>query len=381
MYCQSRVEIVVGDPAGAAHLARAARRFGCRGLVTVADEAVVANGYVDRMVSPLTESDGVIVHIVPPAEPTATSVDTIADVVRTADQPLVVAVGGGTALDTGKLAAAIAGANRSVAAYTLGARPLPRGRPVVAIPSTAGTGSEVTRTCILTDHCGRKAWVWGEELLPRLVVLDPVATATMPPHITAATGLDAFVHAVEALTGRRSATLDPGPGRQAVRMVLDHLPRAVAHGDDLDARRGMQQAAMQAGVAIDGGGTGIAHAIGHALGTLAHVPHGVAVAVGLAAALAWNIEGARGAFAPVAAAAGRSAAELPDLYAELLDACRFPAVIGRVGPLAVAVDQLATTMATAENRPMVDNNCRPTDDRDRVVLAARTLAVWDELLS
>ena len=138
----------------------------------------------------------------------------------------------------------------------------------------------------------RKVWTWGDALLPDLIVLDPEATATMPPVVTTRTGLDAFVHALEAVTGQRRDQRPPEPALAAVELVRDHLPYAVADGSDLRARAAMQEAAYLAGTAIDGCGTGIAHAIGHALGSLHHVPHGVAVAVGLEAALAWNVEGA-----------------------------------------------------------------------------------------
>ena len=174
----------------------------------------------------------------------------------------------------------------------------------------------------------------------------------MPPHVTAATGLDAFVHAVEAVTGRRCNSLVAAPALHAIRLVLDHLPSAVDDGADLAARQAMQEAALLAGMAIDGGGTGIAHSIGHALGTLAHVPHGVAVAVGLAAALPWNVAGQPDAFDAVARSVGRPAGELADVYAELLAAVRFPAVVQRVGPLHVTAEELAETMVAEENLPM-----------------------------
>ena len=135
---------------------------------------------------------------------------------------------------------------------------------------------------------------------------------------------------------------------------------------------------MLAGTAIDGGGTGIAHAIGHALGTLGHVPHGVAVAAGLRAALEWNIAGSDGAYAPVAAALGCSVADVPARVDQLLDECRFAAVVRRVGPLEVDADSLAAAMIADENRPMYGNNCRLASDDDRRLLAERTLRRWAE---
>jgi alcohol dehydrogenase class IV len=250
--------------------------------------------------------------------------------------------------------------------------------PVVAVPTTAGTGAEVTRTCVLTDGDGRKVWTWGDEMVPRLIVLDPAAVATMPAHVAAASGLDALVHAVEALTGRRTNPLVATSAVPAIRLAVEHLP-AAACAADVDARHRMQQAALLAGRAIDAGGTGIAHAIGHALGTLAGVPHGVAVAVGLAAALPWNLAGAPGAYEPVGAALGRRISELPDFYAGLLVAAGFPAAVRRIGELPVSTPDLAAAMVAEENVPMYVNNCRLAGDAERAALAASTLRAWAEL--
>ena len=336
-------------------------------------------GYAARVQDALGSLDDCRLHIVLGGEPTSQSVDDAADVVRDAGSPVVVGIGGGSALDTAKQAAAVAGGPFGVGHYALGANALPVGAPVVAIPTTAGTGSEVTRTCVLTDQNGRKVWIWGDELLPRLVLLDPTATATLPPHITAATGLDAFVHAVEAVSGRRSSTAVATSALRAIRLVLDHLPAAVADGSDLDVRLAMQEAALLAGLAIDDGGTGIAHSIGHALGTLAHVPHGVSVAVGLGAAIDWNIDGAPESFASVAGVVGVPVTALGDVYRTLLEASGFSLALVGVGPLSVDPADLAETMVAVENRPMYDNNCRLADDGERLALARSTLHVWDEM--
>jgi alcohol dehydrogenase class IV len=349
--------------------------------VIVADEAVVATGYVARVVTGLG-ARRVEIHVVPPGEPSVRSVDEAAAAVRAAGPAVVVVgVGGGSALDTAKLAAvaAVPVGQVSVAGYVLGARPLPRGVPVVAVPTTAGTGSEVTRTCVVSDDAGRKVWMWGDELLPELVLLDPAATVTMPAHVTSASGLDAFVHAIEAASGRRANPLVTAPALEALRLVLDHLPAAVAGGEDLEVRQAMQEAALLAGLAIDAGGTGIAHAIGHALGTLAHVPHGVAVALGLGASLPWSVAGAPGAYRTVAASLGRPVEAIPDAYAALVAQAGLPSAVRRVGPLPVSVDELADTMTGKENLPMLTNSSRVPTDAERTLLAEATLALWDEL--
>ena len=271
-----------------------------------------------------------------------------------------IGVGGGSALDTAKQAAVVAAAAMGVEHYALGANPLPGHRPMIAIPTTAGTGAEVTRTCIVTDRAGRKVWTWGDELLPDLVVLDPASTVTMPAHVTAATGLDAFVHALEAVSGRRShrARDRSGTARPAARRsTTSRSPSPIP--TDLDARQAMQEAALLAGLAIDGGGTGIAHSIGHALGTLAHVPHGVAVAIGLAAALDWNVAGAPEAYTSAGGRARPSGRRAPGPARRAPGGGRVvDRAIRRLPELELEPDQLAAAMVAEENLPMYRNNCR-----------------------
>jgi alcohol dehydrogenase class IV len=377
-YDRGRAPAVAVGAASIDRLAAWCAASGAQGVVVLADPAVVAAGYVARVIATLDGLD-VTVLLVPPGEPAAQAVDHLAETVRDAGAPVVVGIGGGAALDTAKLAAVLAESEHGVEHYLLGAHPLPGRGPLVAIPSTAGTGSEVTRTCVVTDARGRKVWAWGDELAPDLVLLDPTSTRTMPPEVTTATGLDAFVHAVEATTGRRSSALVAAPALHAIRLVVEHLPRAVEDGADLETRQAMQEAALLAGLAIDGGGTGIAHAIGHALGTLARVPHGVAVAVGLGAAFAWNVAGAPEAFSPLSRSFGCQVSGLPEFYAAFVRASGLPSAVRRVGNLAVSVDELATTMVAEENLPMYTNNCRLADDCERITLAASTLAVWDQL--
>jgi alcohol dehydrogenase class IV len=383
-YEGGRVPRVVVGRAGGDSVADLVAERGASAAVLIVDESAVANGYVDGIMAALTASlagseQAIERYVVPATEPEAASVDAAAALVRSSPGAIVIGIGGGSALDTAKQAAVVATAPMGVEHYALGANPLPGHRPMIAIPTTAGTGAEVTRTCIVTDRDGRKVWTWGDELLPDLVVLDPASTVTMPTHVTAATGLDAFVHALEAVSGRRSTALVTASALHAMRLVVDHLPNAVAEPNDLGARQAMQEAALLAGLAIDGGGTGIAHSIGHALGTLAHVPHGVAVAIGLAAALDWNVEGAADAYASAAAALGRPAAELPDLLAELLAAVTLSAAIRRLPALELEPDQIAASMVADENLPMYRNNCRLADDAERRHLAVRALAVWNDL--
>ncbi len=348
-------------------------------VVVIADQGVEAAGYIARVLAALRPRP-VTLHVVPWGEPTLHAVDTAAAVVRSAGDAIVIGVGGGSALDIAKQAAVVSVGDVGVETYLLCATPLPGRRPIVAIPTTSGTGAEATRTCIVADRAGHKLWTWGDELLPDIVVLDPTAAATMPLAVTVGTGLDAFVHAVEACSGQRRNSIVAASAQRALALVLAHLPRVTADGSDLGSRQAMQEAAYLAGMAIDNCGTGVAHSIGHALGSRYHVPHGISVAIGLGAALEWNVEGEPDAYADVAAGMGCDLDDIPNVFAALCDDTGLRAA---TAPIAadVSVDEIAVTMNAVENQPMLVNNARRIGDDDRRMLAQRAVEVWHGLRS
>lgn len=303
------------------------------------------------------------------SDPTTAQTDRAAEAARRCGAAAVVAVGGGSALDLGKAAAAIAPEAAPAAAYALCARPLPP-RPLakVCVPTTAGTGSETTRTAVLTDDGGAKLWLWGDGMKADEVLLDPELSVSLPPHLTAATGIDALVHAVEASTNRNAFPANDLYCHEAIRLVGRWLPAAVAEPGNLEARSGMLLAATLAGIGIDNAGTALAHNIGHALASLVPIHHGRAVGIAMAATLAWSSRDDDGRCAAAAKALGREAA-LADAFLRLA---------GEVGldlELAadVAPETLAAQMARPENAPMRQSTRRTVRDEDLLPLARRVL--------
>ena len=378
VYELGRVPRIVSGEAALSALLGAVDALTSSGAVMIVDEAVALTGYASRVANVLRDMP-VVQHVVPAGEPTVASVDAAADAVRQLPDAVVIGIGGGSALDTAKQAAVVAVGSSGVEPYLLCANPFAGRRPIIAIPTTSGTGAEVTRTCILSDADGRKLWTWGDEMLPDVVLLDPNAAVTMPMHVTAATGLDAFVHALEASSGQRRNELSNAPATHALRLVREHLPNAVAHPGDIAARLGMQEAALLAGTAIDNCGTGIAHSIGHALGSLHHLPHGVAVAVGLDAAVEWNVAGAPDAYETAARAFNVSPHDVPAVFRDLVAACRFPAVMAKMPDVQMDARSIAEMMIAVENQPMVVNNCRVPGDDERMALAQLTVESWRRL--
>ena len=155
------------------------------------------------------------------------------------------------------------------------------GRPLIAIPTTAGTGAETNTYGIITDEAvGRKDYVGHESVRPVWSILDPVLTVRLPPAATAATGVDAMTHSIESLLSRNPNPFAEAIALQVIRTVRDWLPRAVDDGTDLEARSQMLMASHLAGIGQQSGtGVGLVHALGHAIGTRGRLPHGLALAV------------------------------------------------------------------------------------------------------
>ncbi|MCW5852546.1 MAG: iron-containing alcohol dehydrogenase [Anaerolineae bacterium] len=222
-------------------------------------------------------------------DPDIASIQRGAAALRASGADGVVALGGGSAIDTAKAVAVLAaGGGDSIEDYFApGARrPIPTLPPLVCLPTTAGTGAEVTGIAVVTDPTrGIKRTLVSPRVAPALALVDPVLTLTLPPRLTASTGMDALAHAVEAMTSTAANPISDALALAAVDLVGRYLVRAVEQGADLEARTGMSLAALLGGQAFPGALPHLGHAVGHALGTAYHLPHGLACAVALPAIL------------------------------------------------------------------------------------------------
>ncbi len=150
---------------------------------------------------------------------------------------------------------------------------------LIAIPTTSGTGSEATWATVISEPSGRKMGLNSPELLPDIAIVDPLLAQKMPPRLTADTGLDVLTHAIEAYTCNLRNDFSDGLALKAMQLVFTYLPRAVANGDDMEARERMHNAATLAGLSFSNAMPALAHSLGHSLGAVFHVPHGRAVAL------------------------------------------------------------------------------------------------------
>jgi alcohol dehydrogenase len=217
----------------------------------------------------------------------------------------LVSVGGGSVIDTAKGMAILlreGGALRDYEGFQRLSRPQ---TPHVVVPTTAGTGSEVTYVAVIKDHERRRKLLFGDHhIIPDTAILDPRMTEKLPPGLTAATGMDALSHCVEAIHSQQAEPLADALALHGLRLVAEHLPRCVADGSDLLARGMMLQAATLGGAAFSNAQVGIVHAIAHTVGARHGVHHGTANAIALAACIRFNNDACADRYAPVAAALG-----------------------------------------------------------------------------
>lgn len=368
---------------GAGSLARlgeiAAARLGGRVLV-VTDKGLVAAGLVAPALRHLSQA-GLATETFDAveADPPERTVHTAVGVARSFGATGIVGLGGGSSMDVAKLVALLAlGREELSAIYGVGNAKGPR-LPLLLIPTTAGTGSEVTPISIVTTGETEKKGVVSPTLLPDVAILDPSLTLGLPPHVTAATGVDAMVHAIEAYTciNANKNPVSLALAREALRLLGGAIRNAVTDGQDIDARGAMLLGSMLAGQAFANSPVGAVHALAYPIGGIFHLPHGLTNALVLTHVMKFN--------AAVPAAAAGYAEIAPCVFPELAKESAAIRVEGFVDNLAalsrdlglpprlrdvdIPVEDLPRMAADAmKQQRLLVNNPRPMSEADALAI-------------
>ncbi|MCY6354142.1 iron-containing alcohol dehydrogenase [Clostridium sp. ZS2-4] len=280
------------------------KELGTKALI-VTDKVMVDIGNVSKLTKVL-ESIGIQYEIYSDVnrEPTDTIVETGIKLYKSNECDFLIAIGGGSPIDAMKAIGAMITNTGQITDYMgkIIKNPTP---PLVAIPTTAGTGSEATQFTIISDTKNNvKMLLIGPSLIPTLAVVDPELTMTSPANITAATGIDALTHAVEAYTSRKAQPLSDTFALSAIKRIFANLRQASADGKNFEARNQMSLGALEAGIAFNNSSVTIVHGMSRPIGALFHVPHGMSNAVLIGECLEFAIEGAPERFADIAKAIG-----------------------------------------------------------------------------
>ena len=346
--------------------------FGAKRVLLVTDKGVRSAGLTKAAEAALAEA-GVTLDVYEDvvADPPSTVIEAAAKRARELGTDLVLSIGGGSALDTAKLVAYLAKSDEPLdAIYGVG---LAKGDrlPLILVPTTAGTGSEVTPISIVTTPTTEKKGVVAPKLLPDWAVLDPELTLGLPSHVTAATGIDAMVHAIEAFTSKNKKNpISDQLAKQALALLSANIRTACTDGKNLEARSGMLLGSMLAGMAFANAPVAAVHALAYPVGAIFHVPHGLSNALVLMGVMRFNLSHAEGLYAELAPILDPAAADLPQpeaakRFVESLDAicrdCKVPASLAEVGVARQDLERMASD-AMKQTRLLVNNPREVTYD-------------------
>jgi alcohol dehydrogenase class IV len=356
-----------------------AKTLGHRAFIVCGLPEAVAATVIDELTASM-QAAGVAVALIHTIdhEPEVEDVDRLAELLRqedAGDGDFLLGIGGGAAMDLAKAAAAMATNRQSdtVKDYLenvgrdlqLVNRPL----PIMAMPTTAGTGAEATKNAVISSYDPPfKKSLRNEQLVPRIALVDPQLCVTAPPEVTAAGGMDAITQLIESYISRKAQPIPQALSISGLKMAIPALAQAVADGSSRSARERMSHAAMLSGMALANSGLGLAHGVAPALGIHCRVPHGVACAIMLPVALKVNSEACQSQLAMLSHAVfGRSRTTsakdaVKTLIHEIQQLCKKVGTPGRLSQVGVTMEQIPAIVASSRGSSMSGNPVELSDE-------------------
>jgi 1,3-propanediol dehydrogenase len=358
----------------------AVRRVGGLRPMLVSDPGVLAAGWVERALPHLADVhvECSLWHDLTP-NPKDFEVQAAFDRYQESGCDALLAIGGGSCIDVAKAVAVLSGNGGRILDYEgidRATRPIP---PMVMVPTTGGSGADVSQFCVITDTSrSLKATIGGHALVPDISVTDPELLTTMPPELTAHTGLDALSHAIESCVSAASNFMSKGHALAAIRTIVEYLPAAVEDPRDLTAKEAMAQASLQAGLAFTNALLGATHAIAHQIGGALDLPHGLLNAILMPRVMAFNAETDPDRYVDVARALGiqvedRAAQSVAEAAVERVEALATGLGVPRgLGELGVDPRDFDRFARYALSDAYIATNPRPVteDDVRRICVAA-----------
>ncbi|MGD9817678.1 MAG: iron-containing alcohol dehydrogenase [Desulfomonilaceae bacterium] len=296
---RTRIFSGIGAISGLGELAKS---VGGKKYLLVADPSLQSHGILESARKSLKDANiGGEVSLKVEPEPYLDNADAAAEIGRDIQADLVIGLGGGSAMDTAK-AAAVLLTNDGKAEEYIGLNVVKiKGVPTIMVPTTAGTGSEVTFTAVFTNrHTKAKGGINSVLMFPDAALLDPELTLSLPPEVTASTGMDALTHAIESVTSISSTVFTESLSFTAVRLITESLRTAVYRGSDISAREKMLLGSLFGGLALADAGVGAAHALAYPLGGNYRIPHGLANAILIPHVMEFNLPAAERTMALIA---------------------------------------------------------------------------------
>jgi len=354
------------------------QRLGGERAIIVTDPGLSALG-LHAPVEKALEAAGVpfVLYDKAELEPNATSIQNCVNVIAEFKADVIIGFGGGSALDTAKAASVLVSHEGPIDNY-FGVDMVPGPcMPIIAVPTTAGTGSEMTSISVLTNNeTGAKLGIVSDHIYAASVILDPALTTGLPPHVTAMTGVDAFVHAMESFVGLRATPFTDALNLQAMKIIAKNIRKAYTNGNNLEAREAMLYGSALAGMGFGNTQNGVIHAIGTSVPAKYKLPHGLLMAAVAPMGIDYNymanpekyaivfdiLTGATNEYLTV----GERAASCADAFSELLTDLNIKEGLAPYGVTEEDLPGIATRAAAAKR--LMDNNPRQGNEKQLLAM-------------
>ena len=378
---------IIFGPGGLSQVGTEAKRLGSKVLIVLGKSAMKKSGALDRLTHLLIENNlEYTIYDNIPSDPTVEIVDTGTSLARKENCNLVIALGGGSVLDTGKAISAMVTNEGSVADYQeiegKGRKFKTKPLPFIAIPTTSGTGSEATKNAVITNtEFSLKKSIRDPMLIPEVALVDPELTLSLPPHITADCGGDALTQCIESYLGKKSQEITDALALHAIGLIGKSLVKAVKDGKNLEARKDMAMAALLSGLCLSNSGLGAVHALSHPLGVYYKIPHGLSCAVLLPYVMEYNLPVVTKKLAKIAQSLGEDISLLSETEAAQRAVGRIKEILSQAGIKSnlseweIKKEDFSQLIKGAKGGSL-NNNPRDTSDEDLIELLYKMTGLY-----
>ena len=378
---------IIFGPGGLSQVGAEAKRLGSKVLIVLGKSAMKKSGALDRLTHLLIENNlEYVIYENVPSDPTVEIIDNGTSLARKENCNLVIALGGGSVLDTGKAISAMVTNEGSVADYQeiegKGRKFQHKTLPFIAIPTTSGTGSEATKNAVITNtEFSLKKSIRDPMLIPEVALVDPELTLSLPPHITADCGGDALTQCIESYLGKKNQEITDALALHAIGLIGKSLVKAVKDGKNLEARKDMAMAALLSGLCLSNSGLGAVHALSHPLGVYYKIPHGLSCAVLLPYVMEYNLPVVTRKLAKIAQSLGEDISLLSETEAAQRAVEKIKEILSQAGIKSnlseweIKKEDFSQLIKGAKGGSL-NNNPRDTSDEDLIELLYKMTGLY-----
>ncbi len=358
-----------------------ARQFGNKAFLVTGKSAMRRAGYIDKIID-LLKSEGfneVFLYDQAEHDPSIETVDKGVELAKDGNYDVIIGIGGGSAMDTGKTIAILINNEGSAGDYQSGKEIKNLGIPFIAVPTTAGTGAEITNNSVITNREKKlKQSIRSPLMIAKIAIVDPILTVTMPPNVTASSGMDALTQAIETYLSLSANPFSDTLALRSISLISQNLLRAFENGEDIEARENMAMGSLFGAMAFANSALGAVHGLAHPIGALFDVPHGVICGLLLPYVMEYNLPVRMERFAQIAKSMDqyiegesdeKNALRAIEYVRNLITSLNLPK---RLSELRVTRDDLPLIASSAKGSSL-NNNPRPTNPESLVEIMLSAL--------